>query len=193
MNTDVFEKREMMMYLKRLKTTAEPHYAPAIELYESAFPTVERRDEAEQLRVMAKDDYHFELIMTEAGFCGIMLYWETAEFLFLEHFATLPALRGQGIGSEALELLKAKGKTVILEIEPPVDTLTRRRRGFYERCGFHLTAHDHLQTKYRPEDEDLPLRVLSFPHSVTATEYDRFYAYLQREVACCPRSDERRP
>ena len=135
MNTDVFEKREMMMYLKRLKTTAEPLYTPAIELYESAFPTVERRDEAEQLRVMAKDDYHFELIMTEAGFCGIMLYWETAEFLFLEHFATLPALRGQGIGSAALELLKAKGKTVILEIEPPVDTLTRCRRGFYERCG----------------------------------------------------------
>ena len=182
-----------MMYLKRLRTTAEPLYAPAIALYESAFPTVERRDEDEQARVMAKEAYHFELIMTEAGFCGIMLYWETAEFLFLEHFAILPTLRGQGIGSAALALLKAKGKTVILEIEPPVDVLTCRRRGFYERCGFLLTAHDHLQTKYRPEDEDLPLRVLSFPHPITEAEYNRFYAYLQREVACCPRPTERRP
>jgi GNAT superfamily N-acetyltransferase len=180
------------MHLQRLEQREDPYYASAMALYEFAFPRVERRDEDEQMRVMTKSDYHFDIIVTEDGFGGIALYWETEDFLFLEHLATLPDLRGRGLGSMALSLLKNKGKAVILEIEPPIDALTRRRRGFYERNGFQVTPHDHLQTKFRLDDEDLPLMVLSYPHVINAEEYRHFYAYLQREVACRPRSDERR-
>ena len=172
------------MYLQRLYNESDALFSQATALYEAAFPPIERRDADEQARVMQKEDFHFAVMMTEDGFSGIALYWETPAFLFLEHLAVLPALRGRGYGGVALELLKGKGKTVILEIEPPVDELTRRRLAFYERNGFRLTPHDHLQTRFRPDDSDLELKVLSYPHVINEAEYRRFYAYLQREVDC---------
>ena len=171
------------MYLKRLRSTEKELLARATALYIAAFPREERRDADEQARVMKKENYHFELIMQGEDFYGIMLYWETKDFIFLEHFATLPILRGRGIGSEALSLLKSKGKTVILEIEPQVDELTRRRLGFYQRNGFKATPYHHIQAKYRPDDADLVLTVLSYPHEIDATEYRDFYRYMQQEIA----------
>lgn len=179
------------MYLKRMRRIEGQLSERAMELYTAAFPAIERRDATEHARVMKKEDYHFDLIMQNRQFCGVMLYWETADFIFLEHFATLPALRGQGIGSGALSLLKEKGKPVILEIEPPADELTRRRLGFYQRNGFRVTPHHHIQAKYRPDDADLVLTVLSYPHGIDETEYRSFYHYMQREVSCAASADER--
>lgn len=50
----------------------------------------------------------------------------------------LPALRGQRYGSRALSMLP-NDRPVILEIDPPVDEIAIRRKGFYERCGFTRT------------------------------------------------------
>lgn len=175
------------MILQRIETGSEPLFAAAMALCEEAFPAVERRDGDEQARVMRKSDYHFDVMTEDDAFVGIVLYWETADFLFLEHLATLPDLRGKGYGAAALSRLKEKGKPVILEIEPPIDALTRRRRAFYERCGFVMNDHYHLQTKFRPDDGDLELKILSYPRAVTVEEYRNFYAYLDREVACVPR------
>ena len=172
------------MYLQRLYNENDGLLLEATSLYENAFPPIERRDADEQARVMKKDDFHFTLMMTEEGFAGIALYWETPDFIFLEHLAILPALRGKGYGSAALSLLKQTGKTVILEIEPPIDELTLRRRAFYERNGFQMTHHHHLQTRFRPDDSDLELKVLSYPHAINEAEYRQFYTYLQREVDC---------
>lgn len=40
----------------------------------------------------------------------------------------------------ALALLAADGLPVILEIDPPVDAVSIRRKGFYQRCGFKEAA-----------------------------------------------------
>jgi GNAT superfamily N-acetyltransferase len=114
-----------------------------------------------------------------------VFYWETEHFLFLEHLATRPDKRGQGFGAAALELLKAKGKPIVLEIEPPVDALTRRRLGFYERNGLVLNPYRHIQAKYHPGDDDLELKILSHPRVLTQDEYDAFYAYMIKEVSLC--------
>lgn len=41
---------------------------------------------------------------------------------------------------QALALLAADGLPVILEIDPPLDAVSIRRRGFYQRCGFKEAA-----------------------------------------------------
>ena len=158
----------------------------AFRLYQSAFPREERRDESEHLRVMKKDDYHFDLIMDGDSFVGVMLYWETADFVYLEHFTTRPELRGKGKGAEALKLLKEKGKTVILEIEDPVDEITRRRYGFYLRNGFIMTSHYHIQAKYHLGDEDLMLKILSYPEAISKEEYLSFQDYMTKEIGIRP-------
>ena len=173
------------MELLRLTERNHPLFDAAFGLYEEAFPYLERRDAKEHCRVLQKDDYHMDVLMDADLFAGIVFYWETERFLFLEHLATCPELRGNGLGAQALELLKVKGKPIILEIEPPADGLTHRRLGFYERNGFVLNPYRHIQAKYHPGDEDLELKTLSYPRILTQDEYDGFYTYMIREVSLC--------
>ena len=170
------------MRIERLSRENAHLLSDALELYRSAFPREERRDDDEQERVFAKDDYRFGFIMEGDELLGIMLTWETEDFIFLEHFATKPELRNRGIGSEALGLLRGSGKTVILEIEPPTDEMKRRRYEFYKRNGFEMTPHYHIQAKLRRGDPDLELKVLSHPHAIGEAEYKRFKEYMDREI-----------
>ena len=45
-------------------------------------------------------------------------------------------MRGRGYGAQALSLLGERKKTVILEIDPPNDEVSARRKAFYERAGY---------------------------------------------------------
>ena len=174
------------MKLERLSDLNKHYYSAAFSLLESAFPWAERREQAEQQRILGIPEYHFDLILENESLLGLMLYWELDHLIFLEHFTTMPHLRNQGVGSVALSLLKEKGKPILLEIEPPIDQLTCRRYGFYQRNGFLMNPFYHIQAKYHPGDEDLELKILSWPGSLTAEEYRGFYSYMIRHVSCQP-------
>ena len=170
------------MRLERLSKNNEHLFNSAFSLYESAFPREERRDMPEQKRAMNNPDYHFDLIIQDRELLGVMLYWETDSFVFLEHFTTMPKVRGNGYGAAALDLLKAKGKTILLEIETPTDEMTHRRYEFYKRNGFVMNPYYHIQAKYHLGDEDLELKILSYPRELTKEEYRGFYEYMTREI-----------
>lgn len=174
------------MRLERISDNNLHLYDEAYRLYQSAFPHEERRSEEEHKRVMRKPDYHFDLIMNDSDFIGVMLYWENDEFVYLEHFTTLPAVRGNGYGAKALNLLKQKNKTILLEIEPPVDELTERRYAFYCRNGFQMTPHYHIQAKYHLGDDDLELKIMSYPDIISSEVYSRFKYYIHKEVGILP-------
>lgn len=177
------------MRLERLSEKSSCWFNPAFSLYQSSFPVEERRDNEEQLRVLQKQDYHFDLIMECDSLIGVMLYWEIGNLIFLEHFTTRPELRGNGYGSKALELLKEKGKTILLEIEPPEDEITQRRYNFYKRNGFVMNPYHHIQAKYHLGDKDMELKVLSFPEVLEKDTYRSFYEYMTREIGIQPHSD----
>lgn len=174
------------MRLERLDSSNAAYFNDAMFLYEASFPKEERRDIEEQNRVLKNESYFFDLILDGDTFCGIALYWEFRELIFLEHFAIMPKMRCMGLGSKVLDLLKEKNKTVMLEIEPPVDELTERRYGFYKRCGFVMNPYHHIQAKFRADDEDLVLKILSYPESLSEKVYTDFYEYMKREIACSP-------
>ncbi len=174
------------MQLECLSKSNQHLFEQAFALYQASFPPEERRDDAEQQRVLKKDAYHFDFIMLGDTFVGVMLYWETEDFIFLEHFTTLPALRGNGYGKRALDLLKAKNKLILLEIEPPADEITQRRYNFYKRNGFVMNPHHHIQAKYHLGDEDLELKVLTYPRVMEKDEYCAFYGYMTREIGIQP-------
>lgn len=170
------------MLLERLSSKNFCLFKIALNLYKSSFPIEERRDDKEQDRVLQKDEYHFDLIMDEEAFVGIMLYWDIGEWIFLEHFAILPNLRGRGYGKAALDLLKMKKKPILLEIEPPDDDMTQRRYDFYKRNGFVMNSFTHIQAKYHLGDEDLELKLLSYPNEIKMDEYRLFCEYMTREI-----------
>lgn len=114
--------------------------------------------------------------------------WKTNEFVFLEHFTTCQEIRGKGFGKKALDLLKEKNKTILLEIEPPDDEITKRRYGFYKRNNFLMNPYYHIQAKYHLGDADLELKILSYPQVLTKQEYLSFYEYMTREIGIQPNS-----
>ena len=176
------------MQFVRLFDQTDRFYAEAIALYERNFVTSERRDADEQRRVMKNDDYHFDVVLQDDELCGIAFYWETPNYIFLEHLCVLEEKRNQHIGHKILDYLKSKGKIIYLEIEPIVDETTEKRKKFYESNGFYLNDHHHVQVKYRLEDDDLVLLIMTLGRTISAQEYQEFYHYMVKYVQIQPQS-----
>lgn len=148
-------------------------YMDLLALYKDAFPEVERRDE-DALTKMVKScpNFHANVLLHEEEFVGLLNYWQLSECVYIEHLATLPHLRGQNLGGQALEALKAcVQQPLLLEVEHPEDDLSRRRIGFYQRHGFDIVDKDYIQPPYRSGDSGLPLWLLT-----TENRYDPVWA-----------------
>ena len=65
-----------------------------------------------------------------------------------------------------------------LEIDPPIDDISLRRKGFYERAGYRENPFTHVHPPYREGFAGHPLVVMSYPRQLEREEYDRFYQYL---------------
>ena len=70
---------------------------------------------------------------------GFLSYWNFEGYTYVEHFAVTPAKRGLNIGTKMLNhLIREVSPNVLLEVEPPTDSLTEKRIKFYERNGFRV-------------------------------------------------------
>ena len=170
------------MRLERLTAAEHEMYARAMELYCQSFPFHEQREGDSQARIMGHEEYQFNLIYDGDEFAGLMLCWETARFIYVEHFCILPALRNRKYGQRALELLKERGKPIILEIDPPVDEISLRRKGFYERLGFQHNGYLHCHPPYHREYAGHDLVVMSCPELLAEERYEEFNQYLKTVV-----------
>ena len=168
------------MRLERMTGAEHPLYARAMALYRSSFPAHELREEPSQRQILSDPAYHFDLIWDGDTFVGEVLYWEIGGFYYIEHFFILPGLRNRHYGQRALELLQPM--PLILEIDPPVDAVSVRRKGFYERCGFVENPYAHVHPPYHKGNHGHDLVVLSRPAVLTQAEYDRFRKYLDTVV-----------
>lgn len=68
----------------------------------------------------------------------VLMYIEAHDFVFIDYVWVSPNARGQGLGRQLLDRLKARGKPIILEVEPLdyEDSDSEKRRRFYDREGF---------------------------------------------------------
>lgn len=130
---------------------------------------------------MEQPAYELIAVQEEDRVVGFLSAWNLPRFCYLEHFAFSPECRGGGFGTRTLkEYLTGKTSPVILEIDPLVDEISRRRCGFYERLGFVLTDHEHYQPPFRRGDSPVLLRIMSYGRGITDAEYDEFNKeYLQ--------------
>jgi len=90
----------------KLSLLSSSHIPQARALYESSFPECERRPTADWLQMIGNHNFFkaWEVADTENAFCGFISAWDFASFTYVEHFATIPSLRGKGIGGEAIDL-----------------------------------------------------------------------------------------
>jgi len=164
------------MEIERITTTSHPLYADAIDLYKISFPLHEQREEKSQIAILSNPAYHFDVVCDNEQFVGEILYWEIGDFLYIEHFCVLPSMRNKHYGQNILDALKSK--PLILEIDPPIDEISLRRKGFYERCGFVENSYKHIHPPYHKGNVGHELVVMSSPSPLTKTEYDVFHQAL---------------
>lgn len=154
----------------------------AMDLYRASFPVHEHRELSSQKRILSHPEYHYDLIYDGDVFVGLMLYWETEKFLYVEHFCIEPNLRGKNYGSAALELLEENGKPVVLEIDPLTDEISIRRKAFYERSGFCANPYAHVHPPYHVGASGHELMIMTYPEAFSETAYDEFAGYLKETV-----------
>lgn len=111
------------------------------------------------------------MVHDENQFIGIVLYWENDSFIYIEHLVILPEKRNMKYGEIVLELLKNKGKSLILEIDPPINSISLHRKGFYERCGFVANTYNHVHSSYHKNVKGHELVVMTYPNVISANEY----------------------
>lgn len=170
------------MRFERIQSADHPAFDRAFRLYQISFPIHEQRVREKQEAVLSHPDYHYEVIWEGGTFVGILLFWETEAFFYVEHFAIAPGLRGSGFGSRALEALGGRGRPVVLEIDPPVDPVALRRKYFYEKIGFRANPWPHVHPPYRPGFHGHDLVVMTFPAAWDRAGYEAFLSYLRETV-----------
>ncbi len=165
------------MNIERITCTAHPLYQKAMELYSISFPAHEQREAHSQKHILTQDAYHFDVICDEGNYIGEILYWEVSGFFYIEHFCILPAMRNRHYGQKILNAYQST--PLILEIDPPVDEISIRRKRFYERCGFVENPYRHIHPPYHTENQGHELVIMSSPRMLEVNEYECFDHFLQ--------------
>lgn len=132
-------------------------------LMQLSFPDDEFRTREGQRALLDNPVYRLYGLRAEDGrLAALCAAWQLEQVLFIEHLAVDPTLRSGGLGGRLLdELVASSEKPVFLEVEPPQDTWSRRRIGFYERHGFFLNEYPYLQLPLREGQSPKPLLVMT--------------------------------
>ena len=168
-----------MITFSRIQSESNPFYSVAFALCADSFPIHEQRLRESQQQILTHPQYHCCAVLENGSFCGILFYWEIGKISYIEHFAVSFDQRGKGIGSQ---ILKTFLKEHPLTVDPPCDSVSIRRKGFYERLRFAENLQEHFHPSYRPGVSPHALRVMSFPRIISEKEYEVFFAYLKDTV-----------
>lgn len=134
-------------------------------IYEESFPIEERREWGKLKLLLEGTNEFFNAyaILRDTMFIGFITSWVFPDAIYIEHFATDPAMRGGGFGSEALkQLVESTSLPIVLEVEPAESGETARRRiDFYRRHGFRdLPDYNYIQPPYSPGLPSVPMTLM---------------------------------
>ncbi len=172
-----------------------PDFSPSFQenrlraIYEEAFPQSERRSWQSIRELAAYGRLDAMAVTHEGDAVGLVTIWKfpapgTGAWIYIEHLALAPELRGRGLGTAVMEEIKRLyGLPIVLEAEPAGSTpQAHARLRFYKRLGFEV--HDtfpYIQPPYAPGLPSVMLNLLTFnlPQEVSLSE---IASTLHREV-----------
>ena len=139
-------------------------------LVEKSFIEEERRDYSDALALFTEGKYEILKIVSDNEAVGFISLWHFTDFVFAEHFVTYERYRNRGFGAQALGILRKRLKRIVLEAEPPVSELTKRRLAFYKRNGFVENPEDYTQPAYKKGKSGVKLVIMSYPERLEGFE-----------------------
>ena len=136
------------------KSRADKGWAEAWELYEKSFPYNERWSEEAYDRAFGDPNFEADGIWRGGEFIGILFHWAFCR----------------------------KVGRVILEIDPPEDDISIRRRHFYERLGFVANPYQYIHPSFRKPFTPHRLVLMSYPGAITYEEARNFADFVREVV-----------
>lgn len=172
-----------MLKLTPIKTT-DSVYPFVEQLLHDSFPLAERReDEAQRDNTDHHPCFTCYFISDEERPVGLITAWNLGGFYYLEHLATTPVVRNRGYGQQIIQQIKdLLSGLIILEVEHPEDEMSRRRIGFYQRCGFQLCEKEYIQPPYREGGEEVPLYLMYSGADSIDDAFDTIRQRIYKEV-----------
>lgn len=137
---------------------------------EESFPVCERRSYSEAKAVLSNQDYKLYHIEEDCKKIGFISIWQLNGFNFVEHFAIYSQFRNLGYGAKSLDFAKKQWAKLVLEAEPAITEIAKRRLTFYKRNGFCENQFKYMQPAYRDGEEDVELVVMSYPSLLDDSE-----------------------
>ena len=176
----------MQLSVHRVTSMADPMFAAFHELYCAAFPDYQRREQADIAATFRLPEYRLDAWSADGDFAAVMSWWEFPDMRYVENLAVTPAKRSLGIGQKMLGAwLPTADTPAVLEIDPVVDELTRRRLAFYRRLGFVKNNITHTVPSLVERSVQIPGELLSWPRPFSREEYDRLQAHLDKTAFAC--------
>lgn len=152
-------------------------------LLEESFPTDEYRDMEGQRTLLHQKNYKLYLMKKENTLLGAAAVWMFENFVFLEHLAVRSDLRGKGLGTELLLMLRHYHTLpMCLEVELPETEIAKRRIDFYQRCGFVYNTYEYIQPAFSQKQNPVPLRIMSSGSPLNESQFYAIKATLYRDV-----------
>ena len=153
------------------------------DIMDESFPSCERRSRDQFFAGLQKGHCRLELLKPEADVLGLIVYWQLQDFVFVEHLAISSICRGTGLGKEFFSaFLLRQEKPMVLEVEPPRDTTSRRRIAFYERLGFCLNSQPYRQPAYQAGGQEVDLLLMTRPSPLSDSDFLSLRDELYRTV-----------
>lgn len=168
------------MKFTKITSINDPLFKEAWKLYEASFPPDQKRTLEQQHMIMSTTNHAFYAV-TEKSFIGFVETWDLQEFVFIHYIAIPKIHQGKGIGTAILKEF-VKEKKAILEVEPPLNEIKKKRITFYEKQGFHLNNYEYEQPAYSKDKNTVSLLLMSYPKTLTKEEFLQVKKTIYREV-----------
>ncbi len=166
-----------------LERIFENEFKEAFSVMEESFPSDEMRGFDGQRALLKRENYRLYALKKEGEITGIAAVWELDGFYFLEHLAVKKAFRNNGIGTVILKELKSKYAQIpVLEAEPPVSELQKRRVAFYGRNGFVLNPYYYFQPPLEEGKRKVELKIMTGERGLNREEFEKVRALLYSGV-----------
>ncbi|MDE7390786.1 MAG: GNAT family N-acetyltransferase [Lachnospiraceae bacterium] len=162
----------------QLNTVQKNNLPKLKQLYLSSFPKNERKPFYLMQIWQKRGKMEIMEINNNNEFLGLVITVIFSDLVLIDYFAVCSNLRGSGIGTKAIELIRQRymGKRIFLEIEKPnraaPDNGNRlRRKSFYLNCGLKSCG---IPVRLFGVDMEL----LAFDKPINFDEYIEVYKHL---------------
>lgn len=153
------------------------------DIYHISFPIHEQRKDKQQKKAFENNRYHLDVLVEDEKFISFIAWWDFNRYIYIEHFAVNPELRGQSLGSKTLRrFAEINNKVIILEIDPLIDEISKKRFEFYDKLGFQLNPYTHYHPAYKEGYAPHKLLVLSLHEKIDTDLYQQFKSDLSKIV-----------